>query len=60
MVEVLSRQLTPDQERAKTIATGGVAGLIRPYTHTIDEIDPQLTLTGLQLIYRLNCAGAHD
>jgi type III pantothenate kinase len=58
MVEVLSRQLTPDQERARTIATGGMAELIKPYTHTIDEIDPQLTLTGLHLIYRLNCPGS--
>jgi type III pantothenate kinase len=57
MVEVLSKQLTPDQKRAKTIATGGMAGLIKPYTNTIDEIDQQLTLTGLQLIYRLNCTG---
>lgn len=57
MVEVLSRQLTPDQARAKTIATGGMAGLIKPYTSTIDEIDQELTLTGLQLIYRLNCKG---
>jgi type III pantothenate kinase len=59
MVQVLSRQLTPDQERARTIATGGMAGLIKPYTETIDEIDPQLTLTGLELIYRLNCEGKH-
>jgi len=57
MVEVLSKQLTPNQERAKTIATGGMAGLIKPYTNTIDEIDQQLTLDGLQLIYRLNCKG---
>ncbi|NLX18182.1 MAG: type III pantothenate kinase [Desulfobulbus sp.] len=60
MVEVLSRQLTPDQDRAKTIATGGMAELIKPYTYTIDEIDPQLTLTGLEWIYRLNCAGRND
>jgi type III pantothenate kinase len=57
MVEVLSKQLTPNQERAKTIATGGMASLISPYTTTIDRIDQQLTLTGLQLIYRLNCKG---
>jgi len=57
MVEVLSRQLTPDRERARTIATGGMAALIKPYSQTIDEIDEELTLTGLQLIYRLNCDG---
>ncbi|NCC49424.1 MAG: type III pantothenate kinase, partial [Clostridia bacterium] len=60
MVEVLSRQLTPNQEQARTIATGGMAGLIKPYTKTIDEIDQQLTLTGLQLIYRLNCKGREE
>jgi type III pantothenate kinase len=54
MVQVLSKQLTPDQERAKTIATGGMAELIKPYSQTIDEIDTELTLTGLQLIYRMN------
>ncbi len=57
MVEVLSKQLTPDQERARTIATGGMAELIKPYSQNIDEIDTELTLTGLQLIYRLNCDG---
>ncbi|MDR2550523.1 MAG: type III pantothenate kinase [Desulfobulbus sp.] len=60
MVQVLSRQLTPDQERAKTIATGGMAGLIKPYTSTIDEIDQDLTLTGLRLIYQLNCKGKDE
>ena len=57
MVEVLSGQLTPDRERARTIATGGMAELIKPYTKTIDEIDTELTLDGLQLIYGLNCQG---
>jgi len=60
MVRVLSRQLTPDQERAKTIATGGMAGLIKPYTNTIDEIDQDLTLTGLRLIYQRNCKGKDE
>ncbi len=59
MVQVLSRQLTPDQERARTIATGGMAELIKPYSQTIDEIDTELTLTGLQIIYRMN-SKAHD
>ncbi len=60
MVMVLSKQLVPERERAQTIATGGMASLIKPYTETIDEIDPQLTLTGLQLIYRLNCKGKDE
>ena len=54
MVQVLSRQLTPDQERARTIATGGMAELIKPYSQSIDEIDTELTLTGLEIIYRMN------
>lgn len=54
MVQVLSKQLTPDQERARTIATGGMAELIKPYSQTIDEIDTELTLTGLEIIYRMN------
>ena len=53
----LDIDVTPDRERARTIATGGMAELIKPYTKTIDEIDPELTLDGLQLIYRLNCQG---
>ncbi len=57
MVEVLSRELTPGKERACTIATGGMASLIAPYTKTIESIDPELTLEGLQLIYAMNC---HD
>ena len=59
MVEVLSRQLVPGQKRAQTIATGGMAELIKPYTNTIDLVAPQLTLDGLQLIYRLNST-EHD
>ncbi len=59
MVQVLSRQLTPDQERARTIATGGMAELIKPYSQTIDEIDTELTLTGLQIIYGMN-SKAHE
>lgn len=54
MVQVLSRQLTPDQERTRTIATGGMAELIKPYSQAIDEIDTELTLTGLQIIYGMN------
>jgi pantothenate kinase, type III len=60
MVHVLSRQLTPDQERARTIATGGMASVIKPYTGTIDEIDQDLTLTGLRLIYQMNCKGKDE
>jgi len=39
---------------AKTIATGGFAGLLTPYCNTIDLVDPLLTLEGMRLIYERN------
>ncbi len=41
-------------EHAPTIATGGLASTIVPLTTTIDEVDDQLTLTGLRLLYEHN------
>ncbi len=35
-------------ERADVIATGGLAGLVVPYTEEIAEVDDLLTLTGLR------------
>lgn len=34
-----------------TIATGGLAGVVVPFCKSIDEIDPDLTLRGLYLIW---------
>lgn len=39
---------------AKVVATGGWAELVAPETSVIDVVDPNLTLTGLRLIYELN------
>jgi type III pantothenate kinase len=39
---------------AKTVATGGLAGSIVPFTETIEGVDELLTLTGLRLIHELN------
>ncbi len=57
MVNVLSAELVPGspENRVRTIATGGMAHLIRPYTTAIDEIIPFLTLEGLRLIHERNC-----
>jgi type III pantothenate kinase len=33
------------------IATGGIAPLIAPHCATVEIIDPNLTLTGLRLLY---------
>lgn len=52
MVDVLGRELTPDREQVNTIATGGMASIIKPYSETIKTIDPQLTLSGLRIIHK--------
>ncbi len=39
---------------AKVVATGGYAELLAPETSAIDVIDPNLTLTGLRLIFEMN------
>ncbi|MCZ8517591.1 type III pantothenate kinase [Paenibacillus filicis] len=40
--------------RPKVIATGGLAELIASESHTIDLVNPLLTLQGLQIIYERN------
>jgi len=42
-------------EEADVIATGGLASHIVPFTTVIDEIDEDLTLKGLKLLYERNC-----
>lgn len=39
---------------AKVIATGGMAHMVKANSAVIDEINPNLTLTGLRLIYEKN------
>ncbi len=39
---------------ARVIATGGLAGLIAPFSETIELVDPLLTLEGLRLVWALN------
>lgn len=41
-------------EKATVIATGGYAQLIANETAVIDEVNPDLTLIGLRLIYQMN------
>ena len=41
-------------EDAHVVATGGLAGLIAPYSQTIQDVEPLLTLEGLRLVWGLN------
>ncbi len=41
-------------QEAKVVATGGAAHLIAKETAVIEEVNPNLTLTGLRLIYYMN------
>ncbi len=40
--------------RAPVVATGGLGQLVVPFTEEIDEVDDQLTLTGLRLLHERN------
>ena len=42
------------EEKAKVVATGGYASLIAKETGVIDEVNPDLTLVGLRLVYLMN------
>jgi type III pantothenate kinase len=54
-VDAIVRRLRAELgEETETIATGGLAGHIVPFTETIDEVDDLLTLRGLRLLYKLN------
>ncbi|MCH7787324.1 MAG: pantothenate kinase, partial [Chloroflexi bacterium] len=39
---------------SKIIATGGLATVVEKEVNIFDVVDPDLTLTGLRLIYELN------
>jgi type III pantothenate kinase len=53
MVACIQRELGA---RTKVIATGGYAELIVKETRVIDEVNPNLTLIGLRLVYQMNRA----
>lgn len=55
MVERFKKEL--GDPRAKVIATGGLAPTIAAQTSIFDSVDVDLTLVGLQVIYRLNHGG---
>jgi type III pantothenate kinase len=41
-------------EQARVVATGGLAGRVANESHTIERVEPFLTLNGLRLIYEKN------
>jgi len=47
-------------KKTRTMATGGLAELICSETETIENVDPDLTLDGLRLLYQLNRASSAD
>lgn len=51
---ILERLLEDIPDVRKVVATGGQAELIASGSRYIEEVQPQLTLSGLQLIYELN------
>ncbi len=50
--EKIRHELCPQGEPMRVLATGGMAHLIAPYTTSIEEVDPMLTLIGLHSLYQ--------
>ncbi|MBS4179713.1 type III pantothenate kinase [Lederbergia citrea] len=51
---IVKRIIEQSKQKPTVIATGGLANLIASETKMIDIVDQDLTLTGLQLIYKRN------
>jgi len=55
LVDSIVRRIKVELKRdVKVISTGGLAKLIAPETETIEEVDSNLTLEGLKIIYYRN------
>ncbi len=44
---------------SRVVATGGLADVVAAESNVFDAIDPNLTLTGLRIVYELNNDGRH-
>jgi len=53
-VEYLITKMKENVPKAKVVATGGLFNIVAPLTKKIDIINPTLTLTGLNILYKKN------
>ena len=54
LVDGLCRRFEDELGTSSIVATGGLSGLIAPYTETVQYHEPWLTLHGLRLLYERN------
>ncbi len=54
LIDGVVRRIEDEMGEVRLLATGGLAGVIVPFTETIDEVDEMLTLKGLRLIHDRN------
>jgi len=53
---IVARMKQEAREEPLVVATGGLAGQIAPAAQSIDEVDSNLTLEGLRILYQRNAA----
>ena len=53
-VDGLVNRIEDEIGDCKVVATGGLSSLITPYSSTIDQIEPWITLHGLRLVHAKN------
>jgi type III pantothenate kinase len=58
LIDGLVRRIEEELGEARSLATGGLASVVVPFTETIEEVDDMLTLKGLRLIHERNAPTA--